>query len=191
MKAVVLAGGKGTRFHPYTFVIPKPLMPIGENPILLHLIHAFRKSGIREFLLSTGYQAELIRAYFCNGEKFGAQIKYFYGEKPLETAGPLSMMREEFTDDELFFVINGDIYTEPRLGKMADFARRQASDIVVGYVDRIEKSKFGVMTIENDRVRRIVEKPEQKFSISAGIYVMRGRCENVNGVVQAPPRNQI
>lgn len=175
MKAVVLAGGKGTRFHPYTFVIPKPLMPIGQDPILLHLIHSFQRSGINQFLISTGYQAELIQAYFGNGEKFGAEIKYFHEEKPMGTAGPLSMMRAEFNPDDYFFLINGDIYTETHFDEMANFARNHESDIVVGYVERIEKNKFGVMTIEDGKVQRIVEKPEQKFDISAGIYVLRGR----------------
>ena len=67
MKAVILAGGKGTRFRPFSFVIPKPLMPIGEDPILLHLINRFKKSGITQFLVSTGYHSELVRAYLGNG----------------------------------------------------------------------------------------------------------------------------
>src|SRR5688572_25246224 len=92
-KVVILAGGKGTRFRPFSFVIPKPLMPIGEEPILLHLIHHFKRSNILEFYISTGYQAELVQAYFGDGSRFGVKIKYFHEEKPLGTAGPLSMMK--------------------------------------------------------------------------------------------------
>src|SRR5687767_12567971 len=129
-KVVVLAGGKGTRFRPFSFVIPKPLMPIGEDPILLHLIHQFKKSDIDTFLISTGYQAELVRAYFGNGDKFGVGIKYFHEEKPLGTAGPLSMMKKEFADDEYFFLINGDIYTETHFKEMAAFAKSSNFDVV-------------------------------------------------------------
>jgi len=176
LKAVILAGGKGTRFRPFSFVIPKPLMPIGEDPILLHLINRFKKSGINKFLVSTGYQSELIRAYFGDGERFGAHVKYFHENEPLGTAGPLSLMRAEFQDDEYFFLINGDIYTEVNFKAMADYARESQADVVVGYVEKREKSSFGILSIENGKVASVVEKPERQFCISSGIYVIRGKA---------------
>ena len=176
IKVVILAGGKGTRFHPFSFVIPKPLMPIGEEPILLHLIKRFKKNNITQFLISTGYQAELVRAYFGNGERFGVSIKYFHEEKPLGTAGPLSLMKEEFADDDYLFLINGDIYTELNFEEMANFAKKHNHDLVVGYVEKTEKSSFGVLDISNNQINKIIEKPETTFRFSSGIYVIKGKA---------------
>ncbi|MBF0292168.1 MAG: NTP transferase domain-containing protein [Nitrospinae bacterium] len=174
-KVVVLTGGKGTRLRPFSFVIPKPLMPIGEDPILLHLINRFKKSNISSFLISTGYQAELVRAYFGDGSRFGVNIKYFHEEKPLGTAGPLTLMRKEFIDDEYIFLINGDIYTELNFENMVMFAKEHQYDLVVGYVEKVEKSSFGVLDITDGQINRIIEKPETRYSISSGIYVMKSR----------------
>jgi len=176
IKVVILAGGKGTRFHPFSFVIPKPLMPIGEDPILLHLINRFKKTGITQFLISTGYQAELVRAYFGNGERFGVSVKYFHEDKPLGTAGPLSLMKDEFKDDDYLFLINGDIYTELNFEEMANFAKKYEHDLVVGYVEKTEKSSFGVLDISNDQINKITEKPETTFRFSSGIYVLKGKA---------------
>jgi NDP-sugar pyrophosphorylase family protein len=167
---------KEHRFRPFSFVIPKPLMPIGEDPILLHLINRFKKSKITNFLVSTGYQAELVRAYFGNGDRFGVKIKYFHEEKPLGTAGPLSLMKEEFQDDDYLFLINGDIYTELDFAKMAEFTQKNNFDLVVGYVEKTEKSAFGVLDISNDKINKIIEKPETTFRFSSGIYVIKGKA---------------
>lgn len=175
-KAVILAGGKGTRFRPFSFVIPKPLMPIGQDPILLHLINRFKQYDIRQYLVSTGYQSELVRAYFGEGDRFGVNIRYFHEEQPLGTAGPLAMMRGEFTDDEYFFLINGDIYTELNFQAMADFAVQSELDVIVGYVEKIERSSFGVLDIRDDQIKDIIEKPERRYNISAGIYMIKGRA---------------
>lgn len=183
-KAVILAGGMGTRFHPFSFTIPKPLMPIGEEPILLHLVNQFKKHGIKNFLLAIGYHAELIKAYMGNGEKFNASVKYFKEEGPLGTAGPLSLMTEDFSEDEYFFLINGDIYTETDFSEMLNFSVKNKFDIVVGYVEKKEKSSFGVLNIEANAIKSITEKPERVFSISSGIYVLNSR------VLKRIPRNK-
>lgn len=175
-KVVVLAGGKGIRFRPFSFVIPKPLMPIGEDPILLHLINRFKKCNIRDFLISTGYQAELIRAYFGDGSRFGVEIKYFHEEKPLGTAGPLTLMQQEFSDEEYLFLINGDIYTELDFEDMAQFAKNHQYDLVVGYVEKIEANRFGVLDITDGQIGRIIEKPETRYCVSSGIYTMKGKA---------------
>lgn len=176
LKVVILAGGKGTRFRPFSFVIPKPLMPIGADPILLHIINRFKKNNISKFLISTGYQAELVRAYFGNGEKFGISIKYFHEEKPLGTAGPLSLMKDEFMNDEYLFLMNGDIYTELNFEEMEKFAVKNKFDLVVGYVEKTEKSSFGVLDISDNKINKIIEKPETKFRFSAGIYILKGKA---------------
>ena len=174
-KVVILAGGKGVRFRPFSFVIPKPLMPIGEEPILLHLINRLKKSKIHSFLISTGYQAELVRAYFGEGSRFGVKIKYFHEEKPLGTAGPLSLMKNEFKDHEYFILINGDNYTELKFDRMIQFAEEHQYDLVVGYVERTEKRNFGIVEIADHQVTQLIEKPETKLKINAGIYVLKGR----------------
>lgn len=176
IKVVVLAGGKGTRFRPFSFVIPKPLMPIGEDPILLHLINRLKKSNIRQFLISTGHQAELVKAYFGNGDRFGVSIKYFHEEQPLGTAGPLALMRQEFADDAYLFLINGDIYTELDFEHMASFAEKTQHDLVVGYVEKTERSSFGLLEINNGEIEGITEKPETTSHLSAGIYILKGRA---------------
>lgn len=151
-------------------------MPIGEDPILLHLFNQFRKRGYQDFLVSTGYQSELIRAYFGDGESFGVNIKYFHEGQPLGTAGPLSKMRAEFADDDYFFLINGDIYTEVNFREMEDYSRKSQLDIVVGYVEKTERSSFGILNIDNGKVASVTEKPERSFCISSGIYMIRGRA---------------
>lgn len=176
MKVVVLAGGKGTRFRPFSFVIPKPLMPIGEDPILLHLINRLKKSHICQFLISTGHQAELVKAYFGNGERFGVSIKYFHEEHPLGTAGPLALMRQEFADDAYLFLINGDIYTELDFEDMVRFAETTQHDLVVGYVEKRERSSFGLLEIGDGKIEAIIEKPETTSRISSGIYILKGRA---------------
>lgn len=175
-KAVILAGGMGKRFHPYSLVIPKPLIPIDEDPIILHLINQFKKSRITTFLLSVGYRAELIKAYLADGKSFGVDIRYFLESAPLGTAGPLSLMREEFQPNEYFILINGDIYTEVNFEAMVDAAIRQNADILVGTVKKKEKSSFGEIILNSaGTIDHIVEKPEREFVINAGIYVLNQR----------------
>jgi NDP-sugar pyrophosphorylase family protein len=175
-KAVILAGGMGKRFHPYSLVIPKPLIPIDEDPIILHLINQFKKSTITTFLLSVGYRAELIKAYLADGKSFGVDIRYFLESAPLGTAGPLSLMRDEFQPNEYFILINGDIYTEVNFEAMVAAAVRQNADILVGTVKKREKSSFGEIILNSSgTIDHIVEKPEREFVINAGIYVLNQR----------------
>jgi len=171
-KVVVLAGGKGTRFRPFSFVIPKPLMPIGEEPILKHLIESFKKYEISNFIISTGYQSELVKAYFSDGKKFGVSIDYFHEETPLGTAGPISLIKDTLSKEEYFFLINGDIYTELNFEKMFSFGIKNQFDILVGYVEKKEKNKFGVLEIDNGNLNKIIEKPDNIFNISSGIYLL-------------------
>ncbi len=172
-KAVILAGGKGTRLRPFSFTIPKPLMPIGEDPILLHLINQFKDSGVRHFLIALGYQSELIKAYFGDGSRFGVKIEYFLESEPMGTAGPLSMMREQFQPGEFFFVANGDIHTELNFQDMLDFARKQNTELTIGCKELCERSSFGVIHKTHGQVSSIVEKPEHRYSVNTGIYVVQ------------------
>ncbi len=172
-KVIILAGGKGKRFNPFSFVIPKPLMPINQNPILMYLIKTFKKYQFKNFFISTGYQAELIKAYLETGKKLGVKVKYFNENKPLGTAGPLSKMRKAIKKNDYFFLINGDVYTELNFKKMMQFAKENNFDLVIGYIKKKYKNSFGVLNIKNDRVKNIKEKPNSFFNINSGIYVIK------------------
>lgn len=174
MKAVLLVGGLGTRLRPLTFSIPKPLLPVGEKPILQIILEQLREAAIRDIVLATGYQAELIQAFCGDGSKFGVNISYVKEDKPLGTAGPLSLVRERFAADEYFLLMNGDILTQMDFRAFLDSSRKNNWDLTVGYTKYVYQSPFGVLTLKDNRVQGIVEKPSQNYSISAGIYCVKG-----------------
>ena len=178
-KILILAGGKGKRFNPFSFVIPKPLMPINQNPILMYLIKSFKIYNFKNFLISTGYQAELIKAYLGTGKKLGVKVKYFNENKPLGTAGPISKIKKEIKINNYFFLINGDVYTEINFKKMLNFTIKGNYDLVVGSIKKRYKNSFGVLDIKNSKIRNITEKPNSSFNISSGIYIIKN-TKNLN-----------
>jgi NDP-sugar pyrophosphorylase family protein len=178
-KILILAGGKGKRFNPFSFVIPKPLMPINQNPILMYLIKSFKKYNFKNFLISTGYQAELIKAYLGTGKKLGVKVKYFNENKPLGTAGPISKIKKEIKINNYFFLINGDVYTEMNYKKMLNFTIKGNYDLVVGSIKKRYKNSFGVLDIKNGKIKNITEKPNSLFNISSGIYIIKN-TKNLN-----------
>ena len=125
MKAVVLAGGKGTRLAPYTKILPKPLMPIGDLPILEILLRQMKLAGVDDVILTVGHLASLLQAFFQNGEKYGININYSFEDKPLGTAGPLSLVREQL--DNTFFVTNGDVLTTMKFAEMMTFHQQSGA----------------------------------------------------------------
>lgn len=172
MKAVVLAGGKGTRLQPLTFSIPKPLLPIAEKPILEILLMNLKKYGVTEVIISVGYQGELIKAFCADGAKFGLSVKYVDEEKSLGTAGPLSLMRDCFDDGEDFVLINGDIFTQLNFSKMINYHQKGKYCITIGFRTYEHKLPFGVLELEGTKLCGIVEKPSTAYNVSAGIYVL-------------------
>jgi NDP-sugar pyrophosphorylase family protein len=173
VKAIVLVGGLGTRLRPLTFSIPKPLLPVGEKPILQIIIEQLRDAGIREIILATGYQAELIHAFCGDGSRFGVSVSYVHEEQPLGTAGPLSLVRDRIGPDEFFILMNGDILTKMSFAEFIETGIRNDWDLTVGYTTHLYKSPFGVLTIDNGLVNGVVEKPSHEYSISAGIYCLK------------------
>ena len=178
-KIIILAGGKGKRFNPFSFVIPKPLMPINQNPILMYLIKSFKKYNFKNFLISTGHKAELIKAYLGTGKKLGVKVKYFNENKPLGTAGPIAKIIKEIKKNDYFFLINGDVYTEMNYKKMITFAKKENYDLVVGFIKRKYKNNFGVLDIKNNKIKNITEKPDSFFNINSGIYIIKN-TSNLN-----------
>ncbi|HWE49887.1 MAG TPA: sugar phosphate nucleotidyltransferase [Bryobacteraceae bacterium] len=170
MKALILAGGLGTRLRPFTFAIPKPLLPIGDKPILHIILSQMRNAGIDEIVLATGYQAELIRAFCGDGSRFGVRISYVHEESPLGTAGPLALARSHFGRDETFLLMNGDVITQLDLRAFLEAGIGNGCELTVGYTKHVYQSPYGVLTIAGDLVKGIAEKPSQEYAISTGIY---------------------
>jgi NDP-sugar pyrophosphorylase family protein len=171
-KSVILAGGKGTRLAPYTLVFPKPLMPLGETPILEVVVAQLARRGFDEVVLAVGHLAQLIRSYFGDGERFGVRISYSEEASPLGTAGPLAGIEGL---DEPFIVMNGDVLTTL---DYAAFLRDHADSgaaVSVATVSRTYVVDFGVVQSEGDRVVGYLEKPASTHQVSMGINAFSPR----------------
>ena len=171
-KAVILAGGKGTRLRPLTFNIPKPLLPVGERSIVELLLERLRDSGVSQVILSLGYRGELVRAFCGDGSQFGVKIDYVDENEPLGTAGPLRLLGDRLEPGERLFLMNGDIVTALDFRDLARFHEGEGVELSVAYKELHEKSPFGVLQIGNRRLQGIVEKPTNTYAVSAGIYAL-------------------
>ena len=168
MKAVVLAGGKGSRLAPYTKILPKPLMPIGDMPILEVLLHQVKRAGVEEIILTVGHLAELLRAFFQEGERFGTRIRYSYEDVPLGTAGPLTGIDGL---NETFLVLNGDVLTTLDFSDIVQFHKQSGAWVTIATYNRHVKVDLGVLQLDQGRVVGYIEKPTYDFQVSMGIYV--------------------
>jgi NDP-sugar pyrophosphorylase family protein len=169
MKAVVLAGGKGTRLAPYTTVLPKPLMPVGDMPILEIVLRQLARSGFSDVSLAVGYLAELLMAYCGDGSKFGLKIEYSREEQPLGTAGPISLVSNL---SDTFLVMNGDLLTTLDYREMVRYHRKREAIATLAAYQREVKIDLGVIeTDEENRVQDYIEKPVYKYLVSTGVYV--------------------
>ncbi len=172
MKAVILAGGLGTRLRPFTEVIPKPLLPIGEKAILEIQIEHLKKYGFDEIFLATNYKSEYIKNFFGDGSKYGVKLKISKEDNPLGTVGPLSLLKEELSV-EPFLVMNGDILTKCNYSKLYQFGSKIDADLTVSIKKFITPFRFGNIHFNGDYVTGIEEKPNIKTNILAGIYIMK------------------
>ena len=178
MKAFILAGGKGSRLLPYTTNFPKPLMPIKDKPILEIVIDRLRQAGITDIIFGTGHLAELLQAFFGDGGKFGVNISYSREDEPLGTAGPLNLVRDEFT--ETFLVMNGDILTDIDFHELISYHKNNKSTATIALSKRTVEIDFGVVTINNEnQFMEWQEKPEIKYLVSTGIYIFEPEALNV------------
>lgn len=168
IRAVILAGGKGTRLAPYTTVFPKPLMPLGETPILEVILRQLARAGYQHVDLAVGHLAELIEAFFGSGERFGLTLAYHREAAPLGTAGPLSQVPGL---DEPFLVMNGDVLSTLDYGAFLESHIASGSSASVATHRRISRIDFGVVeTDENDVIASYIEKPEHEYLVSMGVY---------------------
>jgi NDP-sugar pyrophosphorylase family protein len=169
MKAVILAGGKGSRLAPYTKVIPKPLMPIGDMPILEVLLHQLKRAGVDEVVLSVGHMSSLLRAFFQEGQHIGIHIGYSYEKTPLGTAGPLALVEGL---DETFLVMNGDVLTTLDFRELLEFHHRSQAQVTIAMYNREVKIDLGVLQLNGGHeVVGYIEKPTYGFQVSMGVYV--------------------
>jgi len=177
MKAVILAGGKGARLRPYTQILPKPLMPIGDMPILEVLLRQMRNAGVDEAILTVGYLGELLRAFFQDGERLGMRIGYSFEERPLGTAGPLSLVADRLADT--FLVSNGDVLTTLDLAELVRAHRQSGAAATIASHARSVKIDLGVLQFDGaDTLTGYIEKPQYDFFVSMGIYVFEPRVLN-------------
>ena len=174
MKTLILAGGLGTRLRPFTFTIPKPLLPIGEKSILELLIEKLRIQGFTDIILAVGYKANMIEAYFGDGKQFGVDISYVHEEERLGTAGPIWLAKKLLFKESDFLLMNGDIYTNISFNKLVEFHLGVSAVLTIAIRKHFYQSSYGEirMDIDSGVIKNIVEKPTQSSFINAGIYVV-------------------
>lgn len=168
MKALILAGGLGTRLKPFTTVIPKPLMPIGNVPILEIVIKQLAKNGFNEIYLSVNYLAELIGTFFKDGKKFGVKIEYLYEEKPLGTIGPLKLIKKM---PDNIIVINGDTLTDLNYNTFFKYHVLNKALLTISSYKRNIKIDFGVLKKceKNNKIIGFDEKPNIESLVCMGV----------------------
>ncbi|MBP7212688.1 MAG: NTP transferase domain-containing protein [Anaerolineaceae bacterium] len=177
MKAVILAGGKGTRLAPFTSVLPKPMMPIGEQTILDIILWQASRSGIKEVTLAVGHLASLMQSYYKDGSQFGLKIDYAFESKPLGTAGPLAFVEGL---DDTFMVCNGDILTLLDMQEAIAFHKEQGAVCTICSHQRTHKINLGVIQTKVGlfEVNDYIEKPSYDFLVSMGIYIFEPKVLN-------------
>lgn len=181
-RAIILAGGKGTRLRPYTVVLPKPLMPLGEFPILEIIIKQLTHHGFDHITMAVNHQADIIKAFFGNGEKWNIKIDYSLEDKPLSTMGPLKLIKD-LPDN--FLIMNGDILTDIDYGKFYNDHCSQGNIFTISSAKRVQISEYGVLIKdENQKLIDFKEKPKENFLVSMGIY-MAGK-----GILDIIPSDQ-
>ena len=190
LQALIMAGGSGQRLRPLTAERPKPMLAVGEEPLLEHIIKQLKNAGIKRIYLSTHYKSEVIKDYFGDGSSFGVEIEYFHEEKPMGTAGVLGLMPVPTTP---LLVMNGDILTQVDFRSMLN--HHQEANALITLAVRLYDFQvpFGVVTCEGVSIRGLVEKPKYNFLINAGIYIIdpsvykyvpRGKTFNMTDLIQ-------
>lgn len=168
-RAVILAGGKGSRLRPYTVVLPKPLMPVGDFPVLEIIIRQLAHYGFSHITLTVNHQAEIIRAFFGDGSRWNIHIDYSYEEKPLSTMGPLKLIPDL---PENFLVMNGDVLTDLDFNSFYNHHVSTGREFTVSAHSRTDVSEYGVLEVdEANLLRNFIEKPRREYIVSMGIYL--------------------
>lgn len=168
-RAIILAGGKGTRLKPYTVSLPKPLVPIGDKPILERIIGQLKNNGFDHVTITVNHMAEIIRAFFGDGTKWGITIDYTMESKPLSTMGPLTLVHEL---PENFLVMNGDVLTDLDFAAFYEEHVKKKSIFTIASHRRKETIDYGLLHHDNEnKLIKFEEKPKYEFLVSMGVYM--------------------
>jgi len=177
----LMAGGYGKRLLPLTSNIPKPLLKVGEKPILETILNQFLHFGFYNFFISTHYEADQIRDYFGDGSKWGVNINYIHEDKPLGTAGAIGLLPKNLENFPII-MMNGDLLTKINLRNLLDFHNNEKGVATMCVREYDFKVPYGVVTLQENQVKKIEEKPIHSFFVNAGIYVLnRSVVESVDG----------
>lgn len=175
MKVIISAGGLGTRLRPFTFSIPKPLLPIGEHAIIEVCLKWLKHSGVTEVGISLGWRGEYIQSFLGDGEKYGLSITYVQEKERRGTAGHLLGFKD-FIGDGPVFMMNGDIITKLNINKMMQFHIETSSPLTVATKVHKTQSSFGVLSLVNTSIVGLSEKPTYREIISCGMYAINKEC---------------
>ena len=176
-RAVILAGGKGSRLGPYTTVLPKPLLPVGDRAILDVVVHQLRDFGFTDLTLAVGYLAHLVRAVMGDGSRLGVRIDYHEEEEPLGTVGPLATIERL---DDTFLAMNGDVLTALDYSKLVGIHRESGNVLTIASHRRTVHTEYGVLHLDSEAggthaVAGFEEKPAIPYVVSMGVYVFEPR----------------
>lgn len=173
MRAVILAGGKGQRLYPYTMILPKPLVPLGDMPIIEVVMRQLAAHGFERITIAVGYHAELIMAVMTDGKKWGLNIDYSLEDQPLGTVGPLKKIKNL---NGPFLVMNGDLLTDIHYEDIMVYHKKQGCIATVATCKRHVKISLGVLKYNQDnRIQTFQEKPEFDYDVSMGVYIFDPR----------------
>jgi NDP-mannose synthase len=178
-RAVVLAGGQGTRLRPYTAVLPKPLMPVGDRPVLDIVVRQLKRDGFEHITIATGYLAELIETFFRDGENYGVAIDYYRESEPLGTVGALGLI--DGLDDD-FLVMNGDTLTDMDYAALLERHRQSGAAATIATTTREVQISLGVLHFEQNgsheshKLTGYTEKPKIEYQASMGVYCFSPRA---------------
>lgn len=173
-KVILMVGGLGKRLRPLTNETPKPMLHVGDKPILQTIVQGFVNCGFTNITMCLGYKSEQIKDYFKDGSEFGARINYVFEDKRMGTAGALTLIKQNL--QEPFFVMNGDLLTNINYEKMLDFHLEHKADATMCVREYDFEVPFGVVNIKNERIESIKEKPVHSFYVNAGIYLLEPWC---------------
>jgi len=182
MRAIILAGGRGTRLQPYTSVFPKPLVPLGRTPVMEILVRQLSEQGVTHITMAIGHLGDLITAYFGDGSKFGLKIDYSRERDAMGTAGPLGLI-EDIEGD--FLVMNGDVLTTLRFNEFMAYHREQEAPATIAMHKKRVQLQLGVIHLNGGRrIKDYIEKPSMDYLVSMGIYAFN------DSVLKYIPRDQ-
>lgn len=166
---LLMAGGLGRRLEPLTENCPKPLLKVGDKPLLETILESFIEQGFKNFYISVNYKADMIKKHFGDGSRWAVEIKYLQEDKSLGTAGALGLLPTK--PEEPLLLMNGDILTKMNYGKLLDFHNKDLAEATICVKEYTNHIPYGVVTIKKNQLLKIEEKPQRLFFISGGIYV--------------------